>query len=244
VNDTDGGAGALVPSEGTSKAVGVLLDGLNWIYDRALEGGGGLASAEDTARTYSASAANVEEAIGSLIRWQVGKASATGFVANLGGLITLPVAIPVNLGAVAYIQLNMVASIAKLRGYDVRDDRVRTIAMACLAGGGAIDLLKDAGVQFGTKVAARAINSISGALLRKINQFVGFRLVTKAGTTGVVNLTKLVPFFGGVVGGAIDGATTRGIGGAAKVLFPAITADDVEVETPMGVSISKILDRR
>jgi hypothetical protein len=220
MNDANSETGALVPSEGTSRAAEILMDGLNWVYDRVLEGGFGFSSAEDTAKTYAASAASIEEAIDSLIRWQVGKASATGFVTNLGGLITLPVAIPANLGAVAFIQLNMVAAIAKMRGYDVHDDRVRTIALVCLVGGGAIDLLKDAGVQFGSKAATRLINSISGEVIKAINKAVGFRLITKAGTTGVVNLTKLVPIIGGVVGGTIDGVTTRGIGAAAKGVFP------------------------
>jgi hypothetical protein len=120
----------------------------------------------------------------------------------------------------------MIAAIAHLRGHDVHSNPVRTLALVCLAGDGAMSVLKDVGIQIGNKLTARAIQAISGATLIKINQAVGFRLVTKAGTTGLVNLSKIVPFVGGLVGGTIDGATTRTIGGAAKKLFPDIRPPD------------------
>lgn len=40
-------------------------------------------------------------------------------------------------------------------------------------------------------------------------QGVGFRLLTKAVNTGFVNLSKLVPFIDGVVGGIFDSVTTN-----------------------------------
>jgi len=200
----------------------LLLSALRSIYDHACEGGYGFSGAEDVARDYMSRHASVDEAIDSLIRWQVGKASTAGFVSNLGGLITLPVAIPANLAVVVAIQFGMITAIASMRGYDLKSDQVRTFCYACLVGGGVTDLLKDVGVQIGSKFAAKAIQSISGATLRRINQAVGFRLITKAGTTGAVNLGKLIPFFGGLVGGTIDGITMVGIGTAAKQVFPMI----------------------
>ena len=217
----DGRKELVVPS---SQAARVLLDGLNWVYDRAVGGGFGFSGAEETAKAYRAEAESIEDAINSLIRWQVAKASAAGFVSNIGGLITLPVAIPANLVGVLFIQLNMVASIASMRGYDTKSDRVRTFAQACLVGSGAVDLIKDVGVQVGSKLASQALMAVSGNTLIRINQMVGFRLVTKAGATGVVNLSKLVPFVGGLVGGAIDGSATAVIGGAAKMLFPTVSS--------------------
>ena len=49
------------------------------------------------------------------------------------------------------------------------------------------------------------IMNISGAALTRINQAVGFKLVAKAGSAGVVNLAEVVPFVGGLVGGGFDG---------------------------------------
>ena len=60
---------------------------------------------------------------------------------------------------------------------------------------------------------------IAGATLVRINQAVGFRLVTKAGSTGIVNLGKAVPFLGGIIGGTFDAITTKAIGTAAKTVF-------------------------
>ena len=45
---------------------------------------------------------------------------------NIGGVATLPVAIPANITGVAIVQIRMVAAIAHLRGYDLNDNRVRT----------------------------------------------------------------------------------------------------------------------
>jgi hypothetical protein len=59
---------------------------------------------------------------------------------------------------------------------------------------------------------------ISGEVLKRINRAVGFRLVTKAGTRGVVNLVKVVPLAGGLVA-ALDAAATKVIGSTAKQAF-------------------------
>ena len=62
---------------------------------------------------------------------------------------------------------------------------------------------------------------ISGEALKRINQAVGFRLVTKAGSRGVVNLVKIVPLVGGVIGGAVDATATKITGETAKRVFVA-----------------------
>lgn len=45
------------------------------------------------------------------------------------------------------------------------------------------------------------------------------RLITKAGTTGIVNLGKAIPVAGGIVGGSIDFVTTKAIAAKAKKIF-------------------------
>jgi hypothetical protein len=90
---------------------------------------------------------------------------------------------------------------------------------ACLTGNAAKEVLKDVGIQLGKKVAQASINRITGATILRINKAVGFKLLTKAGTTGVVNLSKMVPLLGGVIGGAVDAATTNIVGNAAVSVF-------------------------
>jgi hypothetical protein len=209
-----------------------VIEGLEWLYDRAVDGFTGVAGAEDFARSYRERHASVEEAIDSLISWQMAKAGGTGFVTGLGGVLTLPVSIPANVAGVLYLQLQMIAAIAHLRGHNLRDHQVRTLAFLCLAGSSAFDVLKDVGLQVGTKLSRQMILKISGATLRRINQAVGFRLVTKAGSTGVINLVKFVPVVGGVVGGGLDAAMTGTIGHTAKRVF----GSSPEAEPPAAIS--------
>ena len=53
----------------------------------------------------------------------------------------------------------------------------------------------------------------------KINQNVGFRLITMAGSKGVLNMTKMIPVVGAVFGAGFDIFTTKTIGATAKKIF-------------------------
>jgi hypothetical protein len=66
-----------------------------------------------------------------------------------------------------------------------------------------------------------AIKNISGKTITAINQKVGFRLLTKFGEKGVVNLGKAVPLIGGIIGGTIDSMATNTIGNIARDTFLA-----------------------
>jgi EcsC protein family len=208
-------------TEGDSRSLPVqkLIQCLEWAYEAALKGIPGVDGVEDLAQSYSAQHHCADDAIDSLVSWQIAKASTAGFITGIGGILTLPVAIPANLAGVLYIQIRMIGAIAHLRGYDVRSDQVRTLAFACLAGSAALDILKDLGINLGAQLTQQIIFRISGEVLKRINRAVGFRLVTKAGTRGVVNLVKVVPLVGGLVGGALDAAATKVIGATAKQVF-------------------------
>lgn len=202
-----------------SGALTKIEEALHWGYDHAIEGVAHLSGAEECADEYLRSHPDAEAAIESLIFWSKCQAGGAGFLSGLGGLITLPVAIPANALSVLYIQLRMIAAIAHIRGYDVRSDKVRGLVIACLCGTAALDVLKDVGINIGQKLTTQALRQISGAALIRINQAVGFRLVTRAGTTGVVNLSRLVPIIGGAVSGSVDFAFTSGIASAARSIF-------------------------
>lgn len=203
------------------KEVGPLLKGLNWVYDKSLQGIAKFEGAEEFARNYTDSYPSPEDAIDSLVSWQVTNAAVAGFVTGLGGVLTLAAAIPANLASVLFIQLRMIAGIAHIRGYDLKSDQVRSLAFICLTGSAAADVAKNVGIRIGTKLTEQAVSKISGATIRRINQAVGFRLATKAGTTGAVNLTKFIPFVGGLVSGAVDAAATQAVASSAKKFFPA-----------------------
>ena len=205
---------------------------VTYLLEKGLGGAGPLSSAEDLATEYMIDQGYVDhdERVDSLINWETSKNFTTGFLTGLGGVITLPVAIPSALGASWLIQARMVGAIARIYGHLLSSDRVRTMVLLALAGDVAKDAMKDLGIKFGTKLTQRAINQIPGRALVEINKRIGFRLLTKAGQTGVVNFSKIVPVVGGVVGGTFDAVVCRKVGRTAKQLFRRPTGTVVEGE--------------
>ena len=103
-----------------------IMDVLNWSYDKAVQGVAGLDSAYDLADDYLKQEGSLHAQVNSLIRWQNTKAGTSGFLTGLGGIITLPVAIPANVASVMYVQIRMIAAIAHMGGYNLNDDRVKS----------------------------------------------------------------------------------------------------------------------
>lgn len=69
------------------------------------------------------------------------------------------------------------------------------------------------------KFANAMVKKIPGTVLTKINQKVGFRLLTKFGTKGVINIGKAIPLVGGVISGGFDFAETKIIADRAYRMF-------------------------
>jgi len=197
-----------------------MMNLLDVCYDKALQGVLPVEkSIEELAEDYLAKTNSREKAIDKLIGYQTVLCGTNGFITGLGGLLVLPVAIPANVAGVIYVQLRMIAAIAHINGYDIYSDQVRTIAYACLTGSSAANILKNVGIKISEKMAVNALKKVPGAMLIKINQQVGFRLVTKFGQKGLMNVVKMMPLVGGVVGGVFDTGMTLTIGNIAKKLF-------------------------
>ena len=197
-----------------------MMNLLDVCYDKALQGVlPGEKSVEELAEDYLAKTSSREKAIDKLIGYQTVLCGTNGFITGLGGLLVLPVTIPTNVAGVIYVQLRMIAAIAHINGYDIYSDQVRTIAYACLTGSSAANILKNMGIKISEKMAVNALKRVPGAILIKINQQVGFRLVTKFGQKGLVNVIKMMPLVGGVVGGVFDTGMTLTIGNIAKKVF-------------------------
>lgn len=216
---------ALVEQEITkSKSVFVISQEsiqtvLDWTYEKAVSGIPGLDSAADLAKSYMKSDKSAFDQANELIRWQNSKAATSGFVTGIGGFATLPIALPANVTSVLYIQIRMIAAIAFIGGHDLRDDRVRTLVYSCLVKNGVKESLKSVGIKVGNRAALNAVKAIPGKALTAINQRTGMLLVTKFGQTGVINLGKMVPVLGGVIGGTFDYFSTRSVGKQARDAF-------------------------
>ncbi len=131
----------------------------------------------------------------------------------------MPVTIPANIGSIIYVQIRMIACAAYMAGYELDSDQTQTFVYACLAGVAVNQLLKQVGIQFGIKMANGLVKKIPGKVLTKINQKVGFRFITKFGTKGLVNIGKMIPCVGAVIGGGLDLAETKVISNRAYKWF-------------------------
>ena len=190
---------------------GLIAKTLDWAYARALSGFGGVDSAYELANNYTQQEGSIEDQVDSLIKWQVAKAGASGFLTGLGGIMTLPITIPANVASVIYIQIRMITAIAHMGGYDVNSDKVKSLVYISMVGNGAKELLKDLGVKVGEKLAVKALSSI--------NEKVSVKIAGKIGEKSASSLGKFVPVVGGVIGGSFDAVSTRIVGKAAKRIF-------------------------
>lgn len=177
---------------------------------------------EELAEDYLKKYPTVEEAARAMVRYQIAKCTTSGFLSGLGGALTLPAtlaAIPANISSVLYVQMRMVAALAYMGGFNLNSDQVQTLVYLCLTGSAASDVLKETGIKIGLKAANVGIKKLPIEVIRAINRKVGFKLITKFGEKGSINLGKLVPGVGGFIGGSFDLASTKAIATVATKMF-------------------------
>src|SRR3954467_14451440 len=191
---------------------------LRRVLEVAIDGYGKLPGAKaSAARQMQRSGGAVDAAIDSLIDFHVRLASAQGFVTNLGGVATLPVAVPANMTGVAVVQVRMVAAIAHLRGYDLNDNRVRTALVMCLLGGEQVVKLIKEGKLPTSPMAIATAPVFDPELDAQVAEAVVEDLAERIGGKNLaLVLTKRVPLVGGGLGALVDGFATRQVGKYAK----------------------------
>lgn len=194
------------------------------ILDLGVDGKGWFDSA-----TYEADQAlrahdgDVEAAVAALVRSHVTKGAASGFVTSVGGFVTMPVALPVNLLAFYLLATRMTASIAKVRGYDLTSEQIRTAVLLTLVGADADDLLRKANVVVpGGTLSNLAVQRLPGPVLMVVQKGIGFRLLAQVGTKSFARLGRLVPVIGGAIGGGLDAYMLRRFAKHAKDQFPRL----------------------
>ena len=106
-------------------------------------------------------------------------------------------------------------------------DAVRTFILLSILGEAGVEVfIKTVGANTGSKIAKNLIAQIPSKVLLEINKKVGSKLISKTGEKSIINLTKLVPLFGGVVGAGIDSAYVNACGQTAKLLFKTTTVEN------------------
>jgi len=200
---------------------GLIKQSLNWILEAGINGFGILPSARKVAQDHFREGKSTEEIINSIIKWRTAYGIGTGFVTGVGGIPAMPIAIPAGLVASYALGANTAAAVAHVRGYEINTDQVRTLILLCLMAESAEMILKNIGISVGTKVSRNLLQQISGKVMIEINKRAGFRLITKAGEKGVINIAKMVPLAGGIVGATFDGAYVNKCGRFAEQIFTA-----------------------
>ena len=222
----------------TQEDIMTLLDSC---YEKCLNGVPMVSqSVEEMANDYLKKYKTRDAACKAMLKNQIAKCTTSGFVTGLGGVITMPVAIPANIGSVIYVQMRMIACTAYMAEYELRSDQNQTVVYECLARVAVNSLLKQAGIKFGMKFATEIIKKIPGKVLTKINQKVGFRFITKFGTKGIINLGKMVPGVGAIVGGGLDLVETKIIADRAYKWFVVGDFSEKEEENTDDIKISDV----
>lgn len=197
-----------------------IMNLLDSCYSKVLDGVPYVSpTVEEFASEYLQKYTLPEDACKAMIKNQIIKCTTSGFLTGFGGIVTLPITLPANIGSVLYVQMRMIACTAYMAGLELNNDQTQTFVYACLAGVAVNELIKQAGIKFGVKLTTNQIKKIPGKVLTKINQKVGFRFITKFGAKGIINMGKLVPGVGAVIGGGLDLVETKSIGNRAFQWF-------------------------
>lgn len=209
----------------------LLTRSLRTIWDKLIVEKGGTwgfgQSVHETAAAFRG------RSIDDFIRWQISKAGMAGFLAGLPGLVVAGVTIPTNLLVTSFIQMRMVAVMALHAGRDIDSEETERIMLWSLLGVAAGSVAVGTAKNLAVAGAAQAVTAVQAKALMTLKHKVASRLFAKAGTAGVLNLGKLVPLIGGLVGGGVDMYTTWQIAKLAKRHLsdgvPEILGEAVEI---------------
>lgn len=212
---------------GQSDATGVAAyatELVEKLLDAGIDGRGPFDPARTVAAAALAASSSPAGAVNSVVRKHLAVGAVGGFVTGLGGLVTMPIALPANVVEFYLTATRMVAAVAHIRGYDIDDPQIRTAILLTLVGADADDLLRKAGVVGGLGAGGRltslAAQRLPGPALMMVNKAIGFRLVSQAGRATLGRLGKAVPVVGGAVGAALDSYLLKRIADHAKAEFP------------------------
>ena len=214
--------GGVVSAEESGKIAELAEKLVSNILSVGVDGAGRFKGAREVAEEHRTHHVDVEVAIAKVIATHARVVTATGFATGLGGMALMPVAIPTDVATFYAYAGRCAAAVAHLRGYDIDSDEVRSVVLLSLLGAGGVSAASKVGVELGNKTAMAALKKLPGKALIEINKKVGFRLITKTGTSGVVNLGKLVPFVGGGVGATVNAVGMRTVATYAKSNFPQL----------------------
>lgn len=191
------------------------------IISFGINGIGPIASAESLAKEYlnNHTYASTHEKINALTRWEERKNFTSGFLTSMGGLLSLPVAIPSAMAINLILQARLSGAIAYIAGFDIQEPPVRTAIAVTLLGNRGKEILNTDLTDLYLQLQSGTLNKIPKKSLLMINQLVAHALIRMASKKGFTRLSKAIPLVGGLVGGILDYGSCKETAQFAKELF-------------------------
>jgi len=151
-----------------------------------------------------------------IVRRKSIKNGLVGAVTGLGGIITLPVAVPADVVASWKIQIFIALTVAHVYGHDAKTADIKTDIYLILAGDSAKEALKRVGIEVSKGVTKKAISKyVTREVMKKIWKVVPQKIITKAGEKSLTSFMKMVPLVGAPVGFAFDWVAAKVVGKTA-----------------------------
>lgn len=168
----------------------------------------GFSSASKLAYDYLFRYGSRDEAVTKLIEQESIKAASSGFLTNLGGIITLPLTLPLNVSGLILIQLRLVMTIALLYELTIPVKQSKALYLFLLTG--------HAGKQLCQQYVHGVLLGSSKSLTKQINHCIGLSLIKQQAVKTTTKLFRFMPFIGGIISGTMDGLLTYRMGISAK----------------------------
>ncbi|MEJ2870091.1 hypothetical protein WCD74_20145 [Actinomycetospora sp. OC33-EN08] len=162
---------------------------------------------------------DVEAAVRRLISSHVRLAASSGLLTSLGGAATMLLTAPAGATGLYLVCTRLAASIARARGHDIDDPVVRTAILLCVLGPDGSELAERTGIDLQEVSLLTGLRRLPSEVREQLDRRIGYRLASRAGRRGVLNLTKLIPVVSGPIGAGADSITTRSVATYADVAF-------------------------
>ncbi len=187
---------------------------------RGIGGAGPWHSARRVAEDHLAEAdGDVETAVRRLIGTHVRLAASSGLLTSLGGAATMVVTAPAGATGLYLVCTRLAAAIATVRGHDPADPVVRTAVLLAVLGSDGSELAERTGIDLQEISLLAGLRRLPSEVRAQLDRRIGYRLVSRAGRRGVLNLTKLIPVVAGPIGAGADGLAARTVATYADVTF-------------------------
>jgi len=161
-----------------------------------------------------------EEMVKKIINRRALKCGGIGAITGMGGILTMPITMPVDMYHTFKIQAVLVMAIAYIYGWNIRSEDMITDILLVMGGSSGLNALKNGGIKIGEEFGKKFIDKfITREVMKKVNKIISRKIITKAGEKSLTSFTKLVPLAGAPIGGGINYFGTMAIGKAAWVFY-------------------------